>query len=312
MKRHLIWAIAICFLGSGTAFASTSSVEQIVEQFLPQRLIEAQQRDIASGGAPTPYSHTWKPLTASGDVVVAAYSDVIVGDIRVLKIDGGRGSLLWEAPELLDGADPQIDTMDLDGDGHLDFVVTFRTGQGRYTTTWVYLFDGKSVTDVNPPYGFGIPHFIDVDGDGVKEIVDAYTGEDGNPVQNLYRLRDGKFVKTEPVLYVNNCVRGKEKPFAQTDSFSSNVPSATLLVVNGVDGAARSAAIEVELNGQKVVSRDQLNEKVAKLTIPVTLLTDGDLANEITCTAFGKPLAMVGLLVYVASPEAGTNAPQSR
>ncbi len=162
-------------------------------------------------------------------------------------------------------------------------MVSLATGQGRSTTSWVFLYDGESVTPVNPESGYGSVQFVDIDGDGRKELIDSWTDGDDNVIQTLYRLNGGMYSEAEPVFYLGDCVRGTGKPFAQTGRFSSSASSATLLVLNGVDGAPRSAAIEVELNGQKIVSPDQLNEKVGRRSIPVNLLTDDDLANEITC-----------------------------
>lgn len=310
LSQTVIASVVCGVVALGSVQASTT--DAVVKQFVPQRLIEAHERAVKAGAPNIPFTQAWKPLTPSADVVVAAYADGMMGDVRVLKIEGDQGSVLWEPEQMFGSEDPRIYTLDIDGDGHLDFIVTFLTGQGRYTTSRVFLFDGTSVKDATPDDGLNAPEFIDIDGDGVKELVDGYKDDDGNDVSYLYRLKGGEFNQSERVLYFGRFVRGDAKPVTQTGTFASTVASATLLVVNGADGAPRSAAIDVQLNGEKVVSRDQLNETLENLEIPISLLTGEDVDNQIACTVLGKPGASIGLLVYIASPEAGTNAPSQK
>lgn len=290
------------------ASARASSVDQIVTSFYSPRLAEQEAQAVSDGDFPREHKQAWAPLTSAGDVIAVGYSDGVFADVRVLRIADGRGSLLWEVSELLDGDAPQIQTTDLNGDGHLDFIVTFATGQGRYSVSSIFLFEGQSVTPVSLGANY-YPDSIDINGDGVMELVDGDSDLNGNHWMALYRLTPDGYKKAEPVLYDGVNGRGeKAQPSPKTEHFLSTARSATLLVLNGVGEFPRSAAVEVYLNGERVVSRNQFNETVARVEVPVTLLTN-DTPNKITSTVFGKPNAGIELLVYVAKAEANTNAP---
>ena len=174
--------------------------------------------------------------------------------------------------------------------------------------SWVVLFDGKVVTPVSGPDGYaGSPAFSDVDGDGVMEFVTLGDDGEGNTHDYLYRLEHGEYKQAEQVVYTGYCVRTEGKPVTQTEYFPSSVRSATLLLINGTADSPRSASIRIEVNGQRAISQDQVNENVGRLTVPVTLLDD-DTPNSISCTMFGKPGAVIDLMIYVANPTANRNA----
>lgn len=100
-------------------------------------------------------------------------------DIYTAQADGTFQRKVLAAKEGREGV-TALDSGDLDGDGHLDLVAL--TGDGQ---TWVFLGDGKGgftreVASI-PPYegscrGYAV-RLADLDGDGTKEIVQSFAGE---------------------------------------------------------------------------------------------------------------------------------------
>ncbi len=301
--KRLAVAVAISMaLSVWPAWAT--SVDTIVAGLYPPRLAEETQQQVAEGARPRSRNQTWAPLAADDHVIVAAYSDEVFSDIRVLRIQNGQGALLWEPPDLLYGDAPEIRVMDLNGDGQQDFVVIFETNQGRSFVSRFYLFDGEAVTCVTGPDGIpGYARFVDIEGDGVVDVVSGQEDLDGNDQTFLYRLTEGGYDEAAQVVYSGTNGRGRgAKPIPKTEHFLSGEASATLLLLNGFSGWPRSAAVEVYLNGEKVISRKQLNENTDHVSVPVTLLT-GDPANTITSTVYGKPDAAIRLLICVESAD---------
>jgi len=287
--------------------AKGSSVDEIVTSFYPPRLTEEENERVSEGGFAYEHSQVWAPLTREGDVIAAAYSNGNFGDVCVLKSTAGRWILMWDAGDLMNGDNPDLETTDMNGDGQLDFMVTFATDQGRKNLSSLFLFDGKTVNPVSFESN-NYPSFVDLDGDGTMELIDSGTDLEGNGSASVFRLTDGRYKQAEPVFFDGTNGRGANaQPKPKTEYFDSTVGSATLLVINGVRTFSRAAAVEVYLNGERVLSKDRLNEKVGRVAVPVTLLTT-DVPNKITSTVFGNSNAAIDLIVYVAGANANTNA----
>lgn len=317
--KSVLASLLLVFVSFTGLAASVSSTNSIVAGLYPKHLADLIAEDVADGEDSDLRTQAWAPLTPQGDVIAAAYANGNFGEVSLLRISGGSGSVLAEFwTDAMGGADPAIDTLDLNNDGKLDFIVTFKCSQGRETDPWVFLFDGKSITSATPLRSDGFsafvsPDAIDLDDDGVMEIMDACwpqgaTSED----YCIYRLHSGMYQPAEEVVWDGLNGRAPSgQPVAKEENFLSNVSSATLLLVNGERGSARSAAVDVFLNGQRVISRDQLNETVQQVSVPVTLLTN-DQPNTISSTVFGKPNSAIALVIYVANPQANSNAPATK
>ncbi len=291
-----------CVIGVWSAsFALASDVEHVVSSFYPQHLIDLRHRD-RSTDLPDVKEQVWAALNEEGDLIVAAYSNDSYGAIRVIRVSGHEGILLWASTEVLGGSEPEITLMDFDGDGQKDFLVSFSTGQGRYHTSWAYLWNGHKGGAVSPPDGFTSPDFVDVDSDGVLEVVDGFEDPEGDVQLDLYRLGDHGYVRSEPVVSIWTCGRGEQgKPLEQGTDFYSDRASAVLLVMNGAEESPRAASLKIDLNGQSLVTQSQVNETVGEVSVPVSLRT-GDASNHLTCTVFGKPGAFVKLMIYRPVP----------
>ncbi len=323
--RTYVLGILVALLVTNGAFAgSVSSVDSIVASLYPKRLSDGIARTKAAGYS-DPRTQAWAALTQSGDVVAAAYASHGDGEVELIRISGNSGTVISDFYTVGMGEDtPSIQTVDLNGDGKLDFIVTFVDNQGRDNQSWVFLFDGSTMKSVTPTFGDGgfsiltSPWFFDVDGDGVVELMDQcdpdwvasrHLVDDEDVWGCLYRLAGGVYNPTNLILWMNYGNRGAAaKPPSDASTFYAQVPSATLLLVNGPKGAPRASAADVMLNGEQVIAPNDLNQNVQHVSVPVTLLTNGQ-PNTITRTVYGKPNAGIGLIIYVAEPSVNSNAP---
>lgn len=325
VMRTYILSILVPLLLTGGAFAaSTTSVDSIVAALYPKRLSDEIARDKAEGYCDA-RSQAWAPLTQSGDVVAAAYADHRKGEVALIRISGNSGTVISDFHTVGMGEDtPSIQTVDLNGDGKLDFIVTFVDYQGRDNQSWVFLFDGSTMKSVTPTFadgGFSIltsPWFFDIDGDGVVALMDQCDtdwvasrrpAKDDEEWGCLYRLHGGAYHPTNLIVWMDFGNRGAAaKPPTDASTFYTQIPSATLLLVNGPNGGPRASAADILLNGERVITPNDLNQNVQHVSVPVTLLTNGQ-PNTITRTVRGKPNAGIGLIIYLAEPSANSNAP---
>ena len=214
----VIFMILPLLLGFGRGSALAQTHEEIVEQFFPQRLIDESVQDSQKGG-PEPFkTSNFVVADLNGDgstFIIAAYSNGFSGVIRVLRKNNGTFSLVDE-PNLqaLSGDFPEVELLDLDNDGCSEVIVSFSSARGT-TANWVFKWDGTKLDLIGPTRvsSFGVvftklsdASFIDIDGDGIREIVNPTSPGPVAPdvarpdaELDVYVLQEGKYVFSESV-----------------------------------------------------------------------------------------------------------------
>jgi len=267
--RSIPWVLL--HLWAAGAAAQTDS--QVVEAFFPQRLLEESRRDYQQGG-PLPFRTSAFVVTDfdnTGSFIIAAYSNGFSGVIRVLKRVHGTASLVDE-PDLaaLGGVFPKVQLLDFDGDGRFEVVVSYTSARGP-TADWVLRWDGTKLRLFGPAGrdALGVTDtplsnadFLDIDGDGILEILNPAGADSGARAWQVYRLADRTYVASASLYYVGYFY---PPPAVATDSFAvaSPGPGFLLTVINGDrDGGNRVRAGTIRLNGRAVVTPEDLDQRV--------------------------------------------------
>ncbi len=240
------------------------------------------------------------------DYIVAAYSNGHIGAVVLLEKSSAGYVVDDEKSRPIAGCDPVIEMMDLDRDGIPEAIARFDTGKGG-SQTWIYRINRKALQIISPTNRFGgtellFPDIVDIAGDGTKDIVEDHIfGSRDNPTvrHDHYVLRNGVFVVAEPLDFYQVFYRSKDKPVAETASFS--IPQAgvgssfKLTVINGASSTSdfRVASGTVTMNGVIVSPPSDFSESRSAWTIPVTLQQD----NTITVKVDGKPRGRIAIAI---------------
>jgi len=302
-RRVAIVGLAAVLCGVRMAGAQAPNDEAIVKSFFPQWLTDESTKDYNAGGPP-PFEAS---ASATGDLdgsgrafIVAAYTNGASAAVKVLQRQGASAVEL-AAPEfpLMLGIEPSVELLDLDHDRRPEVIVSFSSFQGAHAD-WVLRWDGTTLKLIGPQevdeYGdagtlLQDALFIDLDGDGVLEIVN--TPEDVDPaagpqplVHDVYSLVNGKYVPSTGLLFFDTFarppkpatdVKGSQaqdaEPNVVTRTFLMDAPGAyEMIIVNGDDdGTHKVTSAEIELNGVLVASPQTLGGNRRVTTVPVTV-----------------------------------------
>jgi hypothetical protein len=307
-------------LGIEVAVSFAQTNDEIVQQFFPQRLIEASEERFRKGG-PEPFrtsEFVLADLNGDGSTfIIAAYSDGFSGVIRILRRQNGTAILVDEPNVPTMGGDfPTISLVDLDNDGRLEVIPSFTSARGP-TEDWVFKWDGTKLNLIGPTEvdAFGFVHtllsnagFFDVDGDGIIEIINRTgsgpvapdeTANIGKGDLEVYRFDGQKYNKFKSLNYIGSFVRQTAAPVVDKAKFevANPGPGFVLTVINGDrDGSNKVSSGTVKLNGVVVLTPNDLNQQVRTVVRQVITLANNVLEAELA----GKPTGQI--LVTVEPP----------
>ena len=294
MKTTLLALLASLF--AAAAFAGDA---EIVAAAYPQRLIDQYVADFQEGSAPPVTFQAFAPL---GDVLVDAYTNGFTGAIRVIRRDGS----VADDPALrISGIVPKVETVNLDGTGGDEVIVSFSSPRGR-DSQWVFSWNGTALQLIGPSATDenGVVYttlidggWADLDGDGTLELYapGPSDGNDGEPAPgpmtlDVYRLSSGHYVPAPPVNYVRHFVRHMASPAAVSDTIRvsrTDVAYRMRVISDGVSSAT------ISVDGTVVLSPHDFNQQVRQLIVPVSLQAASTLAVELA----GAPGS--GLLIVI-------------
>ncbi len=284
--------------------AAQPTVEEVVAEFFPQRLITESEDDHAQGG-PLPFQASDFLVVDldgdGGDSIVAAYSNGFSGVVRVLRRDGAEWRLAAEPDlPLLGGIFPSVSRVEVDGDAGPELLVSYSSPRGR-GADWVFDWDGSELRPVNPTVTddageidtvlSGV-EFLDLDGDGLIEMVNPtgsgpVAADEVEPIGSgdyeVYAFDGERFVLDGPVAYFGTATRGTGAPVTERIAFSAQSPGPyRLRIVNGTaDGHHRVGSAVIRLNGAEVAGPHHFNQHVHRLDVEVALVAENVLEIEL-------------------------------
>jgi hypothetical protein len=280
MKRALIATLLL--LTAAAAFAADAD---IVAAAYPQRLITDYFANYQQAGeSPVRFSH-FAPLGA--DLIVAAYTNGFSGAIRVLRRDG---TVVNEPSLHITGIVPTVETVNLDGAGSDEVIVSFSSARGR-ETNWVFRWTGSALQQIAPLLVDA--GWKDLDGDGKLEIYEP-SGEYGHfdsapeaPDLNVFHLSNGGYVPSPKVVFSRTFQRSTAAPQTAVEPFSVAAGVYTLRVTNN-----RSSG-SISVNGVAILTPKTLHPAITTATMTVTLNAINVLAVELT----GQPGSSVKVVI---------------
>jgi len=320
MRSLCLTATVIILLLTGTGLAqepASLTTEEIVEQFFPQRLIDDSEKRVKRGG-PSPFrTSTFRLADLDGigsqNYIVAAYTNGFSAAVRVLKLENGTATLVTEPNlRLLGGIYPALELVDIESDGRPE-VVAFFSGSGR-TNDWVFKWTGTELRLIGPAsideYGdvytvLVNSGFIDVEGDGVLEIITPPTHRPFPPAlrdtikidtYKIYSFDGQTYQLTKSLNYFDTFSRRTETPVVSTRGFDVQDQGDDFIftVINGKpDGKDRVNSAVIRLNGVLIVGPSDLNEEVGQIVRKVSVLQD----NVVEVELKGEPEGQVTITV---------------
>jgi hypothetical protein len=240
-------------------------------------------------------------LNAAGrkDFLVAVYNVYAKLALRVLRTGGGFVALAAEPDKyVMGGIFPKIALIDVDHSGHPAIVVSATQGHGE-TTRCFLKWDGNSLQpfgtwekgtsagDAGWSYSLlNNAYFLDLDGDGILEIVnppefeprhpDGENGSEKPRKYEVYKIGDAGY---EPVAFFEGFSQfpgglpgGPAR--VQAEDFPASQPGATyvITIANGDGrGVPPVASAEIRLNGELLAGAEKVNRNSRYLTLPVTV-----------------------------------------
>jgi len=292
-----------------------SSDRSLVEQFMPPKYAQARARALGRGARSyvldAEYVAADLDRTGRKDFLVAVYGDGVDCILRVLRREGSSATLVSESGNLqLGGAFPKITIVDIDHGRYPALVVQLLQNNGQQHTECLFRWDGNALQsygtwEIDPATGLGDSTlseavFLDLDGDGVLEIVNPPEFDSSawmqperarTPVRfQVYKIAadDGFRVvgtlegfseyQVGPAKYRMQGLTGDRD--VRYGSFLASQPGGEYImtIANG-DGREilPVTSAEVLLNGELVAAADQVTLNRRYLSIPVTVKAENRL-----------------------------------
>jgi len=279
MKRTLI-TLMLCLFAAAVA----ADDADLVDAAYPQRLL-TEYADYQDGTAPpAPFSDF---ASVGDDLLAAAYTNGFTGAILLLRRDG---TVALDPSLRISGVVPSVETVNLDGAGNDEVIVSFSSPRGR-DSSWVFRREGETLTLIGPSAvdedGDLYPTIVDagwldLDGDGILELY-APSGDPGDfdaepqpPSFVVYALSNGQYGPTGSLTYARQFERTTGAPNDFRETFLAVPGASTLKIAN--DGVSSAS---VRLNGATVVTPNMLNPDVRAITVDVTLQSSNTIEVEL-------------------------------
>lgn len=261
--------------------AAQSADDAIVSRFYPDRLVA----DIASDDLVRSFRYVRADLDGSGQTnyIIAVYCNGMNDILRVLKVQNGVAALADE-PDMpnMGGGRGSVRTVDVDGDGKPEVLLSI-AGE-RQSEDWLLKWNGSKLSILSPVRtdSRGKLHsllssvqLLDIDGDGLPELLVRYAPLRELPIMHVYKLVNGAFVAAQDIYLNDRFVRTKGEPDEFDYTFSVSAPGNYILhVVNGdTRGKAMVDSGEIDINDQVLVNEQAFKKQTRTLDLPVTLAT---------------------------------------
>jgi hypothetical protein len=285
---------------------TTQELEQIAEQFFPQRLIDDSEARSQRGG-PAPFRARAFKLadldgTGTANYVVAAYTNGFLGAIRVLRLQDTTAIIVAEPNlRMLGGIFPAVELVDVENDGRPEVVIHFSSARASLFD-WVFKWTGTELSLIGPASvdehgdvftALTDSDFFDVDGDGTLEIIKRSAE---TQTIKVYRFDGQKFNLSKTLKLFDTFYRHTAAPVTETSEFQVQNPGAgfVLTVINGDrDGSKKVSSGTIKLNGVVVLTPNDLNQQVRKVVRQVTVLAENVLEVELAGQPTGQVLTTV-------------------
>jgi hypothetical protein len=269
--------------------SAQSADDAIARNFYPDAL---RQDCIAYSGEDLPplYAFARRDLAGSGNqLLVVVYSNGRKGSVRVIDT-AGAPAVIGRIDELLGGR-PTIELFDFDNDGRPEVIVALPAT--RYDQTSILKWSNGQLVHWGPTRvdHHGVTRtllptvqYLDLDGDGIVEIIVPRDVDAGADTDTVYHLAGGKWTEAPPTIFRYLFSRLPGAPTANHTTFTApqTMRRAVLRLVNGDSKCAHQVTSgEVRLNGTVVVSENDLEKKTRTINIPVQLRPDNHLDVEI-------------------------------
>ncbi len=261
--------------------AAQSADDAIVSRFYPDRLVA----DIDSEDLVRSFRYVRADLDGSGQTnyIIAVYCNGMNDILRVLKVQNGVAALADE-PDMpnMGGGRGSVRTVDVDGDGKPEVLLSI-AGE-RQSEDWILKWNGSKLSILSPVRtdSVGKPHsllssvqLLDIDGDGLPELLVRYAPLHELPIMHVYKLVNGTFVAAPDLYLHDRFIRTKGEPDEFDYTFSVSAPGNYILhVVNGdTRGKAMVDSGEIDINDQVLVNEQAFKKQTRTLDLPVTLAT---------------------------------------
>jgi hypothetical protein len=308
-----IYALIALALSSG---APAQTNDQIAAQFVPSATFDAYATNNHLSGD----NRTWDVLPADldhsghADYLAVAYGNGMIAYLRIIKKASGP-TLVAESgmATSCDGA-PSVSTVNLDCGSRPAMVLKCRVGNRGNQFASLFKWEDAGLIVLNPPsdrrpgswIAIQEPNFVDVDGDGVMEVLEPSGSFDRNDQfsdqrYDVYKLVDGHLVKSQASLaFYTIFSGGTGTPTAQTYRFAAAPGTYVLTVANGERGSNLSDSAVISLNGNEILGSSALSSKRAIFTVPVTLAAQNTITGELR----SAPGSFIHLLVSPAAKPA--------
>ncbi len=300
--RAILSAAPLFWVAVPSAAQSDATDKALVEQFVPQRILDAEADESGQSGLPLSERYGFVAVDLNGtghqDYLVAVYVTTDAGSaaLRVLKKTGGSAMVVQDFRLCRGGSQPKLSLIDLDHSAVPEILAEL--GGRAQLIDWAFKWNGAALVTFGPtePYQ-GSPctdlqdaSFIDLDGDGILEIVNApeyLPGEEKSDAPRryqVYRLVDGAYTPSGVFEYHSGFVppSPSSKP-ARTEAFNASSPGSPYImtIANGARLGAEPPPVgqnwlpvqgaEIRLNGQLVPGTERISPTVRYLKIPVTV-----------------------------------------
>jgi len=277
--------LALFLLAIPTLALAQSAVDDIAQRFYPDAL---RQDCIAYTGEDLPplYAMARGDLAGTGNPLLAVvYSNGRKGALRVIDTSGAPAVIA--SADDLQGGRPTIDLFDFDNDGRPEIIVALPAT--RYDMTSIFKWTSGHLALWGPTRvdHHGITRsvlptvdYLDLDGDGIVEIIVPRDVDAGVNTDTIYHLAGGQWSVAAPTIFRFLFTRLSGDPDTTHNSFPApdDFRQAVLRVVNGDNkGQNQVTSGEVRLNGVVVISESDLKKKARTLTVPVQLNSDNGL-----------------------------------
>jgi hypothetical protein len=180
------------------------------------------------------------------------------------------------------GDNVDIDLIDVDGDGFSDVVVSFSGSRGP-SVDWLLKWTGNQFRDLTPiededgikTSALRSAVVMDIDGDGVPEIVNATrragTYSDGSTnaedAFEVYKLKDGVFQDAGTLVFYARFLGGGARGQSRTFAVNRTDITYTLTIINGGRGIQRVTKGSVTLNGVLIATASDFKDRAVSRSV---------------------------------------------
>ncbi|MGH8245678.1 MAG: hypothetical protein ACREUU_04525 [Gammaproteobacteria bacterium] len=297
------------------AAGQATDLAAIVDSFYPQSLTDLA---VKTGVAPVrEQCFDVLEFDAAGHarVIIAAYTNLTLGTVRVLTANGSGFQLVAEPTgEDHAGWTCEVHRVDVDLDGRYEAHVKFVANNG--SLDWIYAWNGQQLVNLTPttasPLGGALDtnlinaSFVDTDGDRILEIYSPSVRKGDEPPSpaEIYRLTNGHYVLDRPVAGAYEFIRSNDTPTIEVVDVAAPKGGQgpfRLRVFNGTGTGTRvENAVEsgrVWFNGQELVRPNDFGNQVVVIERTVNLQTE----NELKVRLAGTPGGHITIVIDAAS-----------